>query len=150
VEDEMIAIVHNTIDLQAVLKSVEDQSAGAIDIFIGTVRGHSRGKKVVALEYDAYQPMALKAMTKIAEEIKFKWGVAKVSIVHRIGRVDVGEASVVIAVSAEHRKEAFDASRYIIDELKKVVPIWKKEFFEDGKIWVDDLGFNLSLNVKKN
>ena len=141
----MIAIIHDAIDLQAVLKSVEDPSAGAIYIFVGTTRNHSHGKKVVALEYDAYQPMAQKFMTKIAEEIQSRCNIARISIVHRIGRVEIGEASVVIAVSAAHRKEAFEACRFAIDELKKVVPIWKKEFYEDGNVWVEKPRLNSSF-----
>lgn len=132
----MIEIVKERIDVGRVLQSVQDPACGAVDIFIGTTRNHSNGKAVVSLEYDAYIPMALKMMNRIAGDIKTKWGVQKISIVHRIGLLEIGEASVVIAVSSAHRKEAFDACRYAIDTLKKEVPIWKKEYFEDGEVWV--------------
>jgi molybdopterin synthase catalytic subunit len=133
----MIELVRDAIDVHAVIKSVEDTSAGATNIFIGTTRNHSHGKKVVALEYDVYKSMALKIMAKITEEICLRWNVAKISIVHRIGKIEVGETSVVVAVSAVHRKEAFESCRYAIDELKKRAPIWKKELYENGEVWVD-------------
>lgn len=132
----MIEIINHNIDVACVLKSVEDPSAGGIDVFIGTTRNHAHGRKVLVLEYEAYQPMALHVMNTIAEEARRRWDIRKISIVHRIGRVDIGEASIVIAVSASHRREAFEACRYAIDTLKKEVPIWKKEFFDDGEVWV--------------
>ncbi len=132
----MIRIVHRPIDLQEVLRSVQTPEAGAIDIFIGTTRNHSAGKQVLSLEYEAYEPMALKLMEAIAREAHARWSTHQIAIVHRVGRVEVGEASVVIAVSASHRKEAFEACRYAIDALKKDVPIWKKEVFAEGEVWV--------------
>ncbi len=133
----MISIVHHSINIQEVIASVIDSSAGGIDVFIGTTRDNAKGKRVLRLEYEAYEPMALKTMHQIVEETQARWSVVKISLVHRIGRVDIGEASVVIAVSAAHRSEAFEACRYLIDRLKQIVPIWKKEFFEDGEVWVD-------------
>lgn len=130
----MIEIVSTSIDVQQVLQSVEDPSVGGINMFIGTTRNHSNGKAVVALEYEAYAPMALKMMHRIADEAKAKFRITAISIVHRAGRVEIGEASVVIAVSSSHRKEGFEACRYAIDALKKDVPIWKKEFFANGEI----------------
>jgi molybdopterin synthase catalytic subunit len=132
----MIRIVNENIDIAEVIASVGDPSAGAIDIFVGTTRNHSGGKEVRSLEYQAYEPMASKMMEELADEARRRWHVNTVSIVHRIGRVDIGEASVVIAVSTAHRKEAFEACRFLIDTLKKNVPIWKKEVFADGEIWV--------------
>ncbi len=132
----MIDITGDKIDVANVLKSVEDPLAGGIDMFIGTTRNHSRGKQVVALEYEAYRVMALRTMESIAGEARRRWSIRKISLVHRIGRVEIGEASVVIAVSADHRGEAFEACRFAIDALKKEVPIWKKEFFQDGELWV--------------
>lgn len=132
----MISIVNEKINVAEVLASVGDPAAGAIDIFVGTTRNHSGGKEVHSLEYQAYEPMASKIMEELAEEARRRWHVKAVSIVHRIGRVDIGEASVVIAVSTAHRKEAFEACRYLIDTLKKNVPIWKKEVFADGEVWV--------------
>ncbi|MBI1805945.1 MAG: molybdenum cofactor biosynthesis protein MoaE [Ignavibacteria bacterium] len=136
----MVRIVTEPIDIPMILESLGDPSAGGIDLFVGTTRNHSRGKKVLALEYEAYLPMALNQMQEIADGARKKWDIRNVSIVHRIGRVDIGEASVVIGVSATHRNEAFEACRYCIDTLKKVVPIWKKEFFVDGEAWVGPQG----------
>ena len=132
----MIEIIKTPIDIPSVLESVRDTSAGAIDIFIGTTRDHAEGKKVLTLEYEAYEPMAIRLMQDIAREAQSRWHVKKISIIHRVGTVDVGEASIVIAVSAEHRSESFDACRFIIDTVKKTVPIWKKEYFVGGELWV--------------
>jgi molybdopterin synthase catalytic subunit len=110
--------------------------SGGIDIFIGTVRNATKGKTVIRLEFEAYEPMALAEMEKIAKQAIEKWPVQKVLIHHRIGILQVGEVPVIIAVSAAHRAAAFDACRYIIDTLKQTVPIWKKEIFEDGEVWV--------------
>ena len=132
----MIEIIAIPIDIAGVIRSVDDPSAGGIDIFVGTTRNRSGGKQVVALEYEAYRPMALKMMHRIAHEAGAKWQITKLSIVHRLGRLDVGEASIAIAVSSAHRNEAFEACRFVIDAVKKEVPIWKKELFDDGEIWV--------------
>jgi molybdopterin synthase catalytic subunit len=110
--------------------------AGGIDIFIGTVRDATKGKKVIRLEFEAYKNMAKKEMEKIAEQAYSKWPVQKILIHHRTGVLQVGEIPVIIAVAAAHRDAAFDACRYIIDTLKQTVPIWKKEIFEDGEVWV--------------
>ncbi len=134
----MIEIVNKDIDAAELLASVVAPEAGGINLFLGTTRNHSKGKKVVRLEYEAYTPMALTLLREIEGEIREKWSINKISIVHRIGVVPVMEASVAIAVSAAHRKEAFEACRYAIDELKKRVPIWKKEIFEDGEVWVEN------------
>ncbi len=135
----MIQIVDKKIDIAKLLASVIVPEAGGIDMFLGTTRNHSEGKKVIKLEYEAYSPMALKLMGEMEGEIRKRWNIHKISIVHRIGVVPVMEASVAIAVSATHRKEAFEACRYAIDELKKRVPIWKKEIFEDGEVWVENV-----------
>ena len=133
----MIEITGQPIDIEAVRKSVTTDGAGGIDIFIGTTRNHSRGKKVMYLEYEAYEPMAVGILQKISEDARKNWPLERISVVHRVGRVEIGEASVVIAVSAVHRKEAFEACRWIIDTLKKDAPIWKKEHFDDGESWVE-------------
>ena len=117
-------------------KLVEDSSAGGIVLFIGTVRDQTREKKVVRLEFEAYEPMAKKEMQKIAEEIEKRWSALHIVIHHRIGILDVGEIPVIIAISTPHRKAAFEACEYAIDTLKETVPIWKKEVFEDGEVWV--------------
>jgi len=110
--------------------------SGGIDVFIGTVRNATKGKAVLRLEFEAYEPMALAEMEKIVKQAFEKWPVQKVLIHHRTGVLEVGEVPVIIAVSAAHRAAAFDACRYIIDTLKQTVPIWKKEIFEDGEVWV--------------
>lgn len=133
----MIEITEKKIDVAVLLESVLVPEAGGIDIFLGTTRNHSRGKKVVRLEYEAYIPMAVKIIDQIENEIRARWNIHKLSIIHRIGVVPVEEASVGIAVSASHRNEAFEACRYAIDQLKKSAPIWKKEIFENGEAWVE-------------
>ena len=110
--------------------------SGGIDVFIGTIRNVTKGKKVIKLEFEAYEPMAIAEMEKIAKQAFEKWPVQKVLIHHRTGVLEVGEVPVLIAVSAAHRAAAFDACRFIIDTLKQTVPIWKKEIFEDGEVWV--------------
>ncbi len=124
------------LDPREVEEIVADTSTGAIVTFIGTVRDNARGKTVRALDYEAYAPAAEKMLARIGDEITAKWGIDRVAIVHRTGLLPVGEASVVIAVSSAHRDEAFDACRHAIERIKEIVPIWKKEFYEDGAIWV--------------
>jgi molybdopterin synthase catalytic subunit len=109
---------------------------GGIDVFIGTVRNQTKGKSVVRLEFEAYEPMALLEIEKILAQAAEKWPVQKALVRHRTGVLQVGEVPVVIAVAATHRAAAFDACRFIIDTLKETVPIWKKEIFEDGEVWV--------------
>ena len=115
---------------------VASDSAGGSTVFIGTVRNNTKGKPVVRLEFEAYAPMAISEMRKIAEAAKNKWSAEKISIHHRTGILSIGEIAVVIAVATPHRKAAFEACEYCIDTLKETVPIWKKEIFEDGEIWV--------------
>ncbi len=132
----MFDVVDHVIDERAVVQSVEDPGAGAICTFEGVVRDNSRGKRVLYLEYEAYAEMAAKQMQQIAAEMKTRWQVLHVSIVHRTGRLQIGEASVFIAVSSPHRAEAFEACRFAIDRLKQIVPVWKKEVWEGGEYWV--------------
>jgi molybdopterin synthase catalytic subunit len=132
----MVKVVQGPVELDEVLDWVKSPDAGAIDVFIGTTRNHSNGREVLFLEYEAYEPMAVKLMETIGAEARRRWGIDRLAIVHRLGRVEVGEASVAVAVSAAHRREAFEACRYMIDALKKDIPIWKKEVFSDGEIWV--------------
>jgi molybdopterin synthase catalytic subunit len=110
--------------------------SGGIDVFIGTVRDSTKGKSVTRLEFEAYEPMAIKEMEKIAARAFEKWAVQKLLIHHRTGTLEIGEVPVIIAVSCAHRDAAFEACRYVIDTLKQTVPIWKKEIFEDGEVWV--------------
>jgi molybdopterin synthase catalytic subunit len=128
----MIQLVQTAIDVQQVLESVLTPASGAVDVFVGTTRNHSNGRAVRELEYEAYEPMALKMMNQIAEQARQVGNIHAVSIVHRIGKVPIGESSVVIAVSASHRDDAFRVCRFLIDELKRIVPIWKREYFADG------------------
>ena len=133
--DAMFEITENKIDVARVSAKAIAPEQGATLAFIGTTREWTHGKRTVLLEYEAYAPMALKAMATIGEEIAARWPGAKCAITHRIGRVDVGEASVVIAVSAPHRDVCYEASRHAIERLKQIVPIWKKEVWEDGTEW---------------
>ncbi len=128
----MVSLTLNPINVQAVIASVATPGSGGMDIFIGTTRDHSGGKAVTSLEYEAYEPMALREMERIERQARNQWSLEKVAIVHRLGSVPIGEVSVVIAVSSAHRKEAFEACRFVIDTLKKEVPIWKREYFADG------------------
>jgi molybdopterin synthase catalytic subunit len=131
-----IKLTESPLDVMACANFVSSDDAGGIDVFIGTVRNATKGKPVMRLEFEAYEPMALAEMLKIAEQAKVKFGAKKIALHHRIGTLQIGEAAVVIAVSAPHRAAAFDACRYCIDTLKQTVPIWKKEIFEDGEVWV--------------
>ncbi|WKN30043.1 molybdenum cofactor biosynthesis protein MoaE [Porifericola rhodea] len=124
------------LDINTTLAAVNDGSAGAVDVFIGTVRNKTKEKNVVRLEYEAYDSMAIKEMEKLAQETATKWPVAKIAIHHRKGILHIGDIAVIIAVSTPHRQEAFEACKYTIDTLKERVPIWKKEVFEDGESWV--------------
>jgi molybdopterin synthase catalytic subunit len=131
-----IKLTENALDIPSCIDWVMSPQSGGIDVFIGTVRDATKGKTVVRLEFEAYAQMALNEMRKIAEQAIEKWPLHKVLLHHRTGVLQVGEVPVVIAVSAAHRAAAFEACRYIIDTLKQTVPIWKKEFFEDGEVWV--------------
>ena len=119
-----------------VTKLVSDPAQGGLVLFTGIVRDHTQGKKVLHLEYEAYEPMALSEMEKIRQDVLSQWPNARISIHHRIGTLQIGEAAVIIAVSTPHRAQAFEACRFAIDNLKQQVPIWKKEIFEDGEVWV--------------
>ena len=132
----MILITDNAIDLSKILIDVSDNSAGAITLFVGTVRDHDSRGHVSALFYEAYKKMAEDMMTEIEKEVLDKWNIIKFSATHRIGTLKVSEISVAVAVSSEHRKEAFEACKYGIDNIKTRVPIWKKEYSETGDNWV--------------
>ncbi|MGZ3873765.1 MAG: molybdenum cofactor biosynthesis protein MoaE [Mucilaginibacter sp.] len=134
--NKQIQIFTSTLNVQSALEWIMSPESGGIDIFVGTVRNATKGKQVVRLEFEAYEPMALAEMKKITAQAFQKWPVQKVLIHHRTGVLSVGEVPVIIAVSAAHRAAAFDACRFIIDTLKQTVPIWKKEMFEDGEVWV--------------
>src|SRR5712692_3849995 len=131
-----ITIGHEAIDVAALERAVANPAAGAIVTFAGTTRESNVGRRVIRLEYEAYEPMALSEMRKLAREAGERWPIVRIAIQHRVGLVAIGETSVAIAVAAAHRAEAFEASRFAIDRLKEIVPIWKKEYFEGGEIWV--------------
>jgi len=131
-----ITIGRDRIDVAALEREVADASAGAIVSFTGTTRRDNAGRAVIRLEYEAYEPMALSEMRKLALEAGARWKITRIAIAHRVGVVEIGETSVAVAVSAPHRAEAFEACRFAIDRLKEIVPIWKKEHFEGGEVWI--------------
>ena len=132
----MIEITHKPLDPQPATASVRRDSNGAVVTFLGTTRRTSMGKTVLYLEYEGYVPMALKKLREIADEVAQKWPIQDVSILHRIGRLEIEDISLVVAIASPHRKEAFQACGYVVDRIKETVPIWKKEVFEDGQVWV--------------
>jgi molybdopterin synthase catalytic subunit len=131
-------VVREAIDV-ASLSSAEPED-GALCVFTGVVRNHNDGKAVLHLEYEGYEEMVTSVFEEIAEEAKRRFGVSRVLIVHRLGRMEIGETSVAVAVSSPHRREAFEACRFAIDTLKGTAPIWKKEFYEDGSSWLEGPG----------
>jgi MoaE-MoaD fusion protein len=132
-----VRIVRDSISTEAVLESFKKPDDGAAVVFEGVVRNQTRGRRTLYLDYEAYEPMALKQMESLAEEARAKFAIRDLAIVHRLGRLEIGETSVLIVVVSAHRAAAFEACRWIIDTLKKTVPIWKKEYFEDGAVWAD-------------
>ena len=136
-ENDLFALVHEPIDTAALAREIRADRDGASVTFDGFVRNESHGRRTLYLEYEAYEPMALAKMREIGQSIHEKFPIHRLTIVHRLGHLEIGETSVFIAVSAPHRRAAFDACRYAIDTLKRIVPIWKKEFFNDGAVWAD-------------
>lgn len=132
-----VCIVYDRIVPHEIIPPLERAEDGAIAIFDGIVRNHSRGRATRYLEYEAYEPMALRKMEELAAQAREKFAIRNVALVHRLGHLEVGESSVLIAVFSAHRAAALDACRWLIDTLKQTVPIWKKEFFEDGAVWAD-------------
>ena len=133
----MYRVTEEPLSADAIARAVGVPAAGGVAVFLGIVRNETAGRPVVALEYEAHLPMAEAKLKEIGEGVYRRWpGVRQVAIVHRIGRLAVGEASVVIGVSAAHRGDAFEACQHAIDTLKRIVPIWKREIFEDGAVWV--------------
>lgn len=131
-----IHIGHEQLSTENCQRYVASPAAGGTAIFVGTVREQTHGRAVTHLFFEAYEPMAIKELEKIANTLINRWNATAVSIHHRLGTLRIGETAVIIAVSTPHRKAAFEACQYAIDTLKKTVPIWKKEYFEDGAIWV--------------
>ena len=132
----MFRVTDKTIDLQELVNFVSDPEAGAIVTFIGTTRNHNEGRKVIALDYEAYPEMAEKELARIGAEARAQWPIGRMAIVPRLGPGQITEASVIIAVSSAHRDAAFAACRFAIEEIKKTVPIWKKEVYEGGEVWI--------------
>lgn len=132
----MIALVDGPIDVEAVLRAVEGDGQGGVVLFVGRVRDRSGGRTVTHLEYEAYAPMARRELASLAARAQEQHGAERVALVHRLGRLEIGEAAVAIAVAAAHRDAAFAACRWLIDTLKQTVPIWKRECFVDGDVWV--------------
>ena len=144
----VVALVHDPINTGSLVAALKQGEDGAVVVFDGIVRNHTRGRKTRYLLYEAYEEMALRQMQALAGEAVATHGVRQVGMVHRLGRLEVGETSVLIAVASEHRAQAFEACRWLIDTLKKTVPIWKKEHFEDGAVWVDGEAFPADLLQK--
>ena len=136
IQTDSIEITYQTIDVQSVISSASSEKAGAINVFIGTIRDNAAHKKVIKLEYEAFDSMALKKLKELATQARERWPIAGLSIVHRKGVLQIGDVAVVVAVSTPHRAASFEACEWLIDTLKVVVPIWKKEFYEDGQVWV--------------
>lgn len=135
--DDIFQLVREPIDPDTLMRHVRAPEDGAIVTFDGFVRNQSDNRCTLYLDYEAYEPMALAKMREIGGQLHQKYRIHRVAIVHRLGRLEIGDTSVFIAVSAPHRAAAFDACRFAIDTLKRTVPIWKKEYFEDGAVWAD-------------
>jgi molybdopterin synthase catalytic subunit len=135
----LLAIGSAALELNALVAALGDRAGadGAVVTFLGLVRNHNAGRRVHHLEYEAFEPLALKAFARIAGELQARWPGARLALHHRIGRLEVGEASVAIAVASAHRAEAYAACRYAIERVKQIAPIWKREFFEGGDVWIE-------------
>jgi len=133
----MPRLVRDTIDIQALRRDIARPEDGAVVTFEGVVRNHARGRKVLYLEYHAYESMALKKLEELESDVRSRFAIRDIAIVHRLGRLEHGDCSVAIVVAGAHRSPAYEASRFAIDTLKKTVPVWKKEFYEDGEVWIE-------------
>ena len=125
------------LDHQALVKALDVSGIGAVSTFLGLVRDHNLGKRVLHLEYEAYEPLAVRGLDRIVAEAKERWPSVRLAIHHRIGRLEIGEASVAIAAASPHRADGFAASRYAIERIKQIVPIWKHEYFDGGDVWIE-------------
>jgi len=135
---DIFEITREPIDIASLRARLLEGDSGAVVIFDGVARNNTKGRRTLHLEYEGYEPMALRTMEQIAGEIHEQWAINRIGIIHRLGRIEIAESSVVIIVTSAHRKIAFEACLYAIDRLKKIVPIWKKEYFEDGAVWVEN------------
>jgi molybdopterin synthase catalytic subunit len=130
-------VTADVLDPQAAMEHVRKDESGAVVVFLGVVRNENLGRRVLYLEYDAYPEMAEKVMAQIAEEVRARWPVTDIAMYHRTGRLEIGETSLLVAVSSGHRKEAFAACHYTVDRIKEIVPVWKKEVWEGGEEWIE-------------
>jgi MoaE-MoaD fusion protein len=135
--EDIFELTRQPIDIADLRARLLEGDSGAAVIFDGVVRNNTKGRRTLYLEYEGYNEMALKTMAQIGQEVHEKWAVNRIGVIHRLGRIEISESSIVIIVTSAHRKIAFEACHYAIDRLKKIVPIWKKEFFEDGEVWVE-------------
>ena len=135
---DIFEITRSPIDIADLRRRLLEGDSGAVVIFDGVARNNTKGRPTLYLEYEGYEPMSLRTMEQIGREVHERWPINRLGIVHRLGRTDTTESSVVIVVTSAHRKIAFEACHYAIDRLKKIVPIWKKEYFEDGAVWVEN------------
>jgi len=135
----VVAVTRDPLDLQALTAAIANEAAGdgAIAAFTGLVRDHNQGRKVRFLEYEAYEPLAVRALERIVDEARDTWPDARLAMHHRIGRIEIGEASIIIVAASAHRAHAFAACRYAIERVKQIVPIWKHEHFEGGEVWLE-------------
>ncbi len=137
VEAKVFCLTREPIDIQKIAESVQKPEDGAVVVFDGVVRNHSNGKAVRYLEYDAYESMARSKLEEVGARAKSGYAIRDIAIVHRLGHIEVGECSVAIVVASAHRGPAFEACRFAIDTIKEIVPIWKKEFYENGEVWIE-------------
>jgi MoaE-MoaD fusion protein len=135
---DIFEIIREPIDIGSLRARLLEGDSGAVVTFDGVARNNTKGRRTLHLEYEGYEQMALRTMEQIGREVHERWPINCIGMVHRLGRIDIKESSVVIIVTSAHRKIAFEACHYAIDRLKKIVPIWKKEFFEDGAVWVEN------------
>ena len=142
-----VRITRDRIDVSAMLEQLKQPEDGAAVVFEGIVRNHSRGRRTLFLEYEAYEEMALKQLEGLAREARARFEISNAAIIHRLGHLEIGETSVLIVVASAHRAAAFEACRWLIDTLKKTVPIWKKEHFADGAVWADGEPFPEQLTA---
>jgi molybdopterin synthase catalytic subunit len=136
----LVRLQKDEIRIEKLLEAVGSRRDGAVAVFVGTVRESNRGRRVLHLEYDAYPEMAESEMNKLILEAGERFDISSVALVHRTGKLEIGEVSVAAAVAAPHRVAAFDACRFVIDTLKRTVPIWKEEVFDDGEVWIEGAG----------
>ena len=135
---DIFEITREPIEITDLRTRLLEGDSGAVVVFDGVARNNTKGRRTLYLEYEGYEPMSLRTMEQIGSEVHERWPINRLGIIHRLGRIEISESSVVIIVTSAHRKIAFEACHYAIDRLKKIVPIWKKEYFEDGAVWVEN------------